>query len=94
MTVKINTLNATARRCYNNDAVQAALERAIQQRKTRKPAKQDDRETIRELGKLRNAEHLAEVWIANGMGSPEQFLAALGASAQRKARLFGDAPIR
>jgi hypothetical protein len=95
MTVTINSLNTTSRRCYNDDAVQAALERAIQRRKASKSANwNDDNATIRELGKLRGKEREAETWIRYNMGSPESFLKAIGANAKRVARLFGNAPVR
>jgi hypothetical protein len=94
MTVKIHTLNATVRRCYNTDAVEAALERAISKRKNPAPKLVRQDELIRELAKLRDAEQEAEIWISHSMGTAAEFLASLGARARRLHNLFGGRPIR
>ena len=94
MTLKIDAFNATARRIYNCDAVQAALERAASQRKNPSRTRAQQNETIRQLGKLRGAEREAEIWITHGMGDAQAFLASISANTKRKASLFNGGPIR
>jgi hypothetical protein len=95
MTIPIDNLNPTARRCYNSDAVEAALHRDAAQAAARaKAQKRSDREAIMAIAEARGIAHLGRLWVEADLGDLRAFKAALAGRSKRLRELFGNLPIR
>ena len=53
-----------------------------------------EHEAIRAIAQVRGCPRAGEAWVANNMGTAQQFLKAIGAQAARLEDLFNGGPIR